>query len=176
MPGNTFILFGKADVPVGESLQDVRKGTDGWIEIADWSWDIEAEHSNLKGSGAAVGKPNPGTFNFTHPFDLSSTAIMNKIVQGKHFDKVCVDMLKQTGADKAEHFFQIVMANVYITKVSTSGSEDGSVTQTVDMVFKEVSVGYKAQSNKGTLEGKAMEFDWNIAQMNLSTVTKVAFT
>jgi type VI secretion system Hcp family effector len=175
MPGHSFILFGTADVPIGESPQDVRKGTDGWIEISDWNWDIEAEHSNLSGTGAAVGKPNPGTLNFTHTFDLSSPAIMTKIVQGKHFPLVKIDMLKVTGEDKAEHFFQIVMVNVFITKVSTKGSEDGSVTQDVDMVFKEVSVGYKAQSNKGTLEGKALEFDWNIAKMNLSTVEHVAF-
>jgi len=176
MPGNSFIHFGTDDVKIGESLQAVRKGTDGWIEISDWSWDIEAEHSNLKGSGAAVGKPNPGTLSFTHPYDLSSTAIMKKIVNGKHFAKVRLDMLKQTGADKAEHFFQIAMADVYITKVSTKGAEDGSVTQDVDMVFKEVSVGYKAQTNQGVLEGKAIDFDWNIAKMNLSTVVKATMT
>jgi type VI secretion system secreted protein Hcp len=175
MPGNSFILFGTADVPVGESPQDVRNGKDGWIEISDWSWDIEAEHSNLKGTGAAVGKPNPGTLNFTHPFDLSSTAIMTKIVQGKHFPLVKIDMLKQTGEDKAQHFFQIVMTDVFITKVSTKGAEDGSVTQDVDMVFKEVSVGYKAQTNKGPLEGMALQFDWNIAKMNLSTQEHVNF-
>lgn len=178
MPGNSFLLFGKADVPEGESLQDARKGTDGWIEISDWSWDIEAEHSNLKGSGAAVGKPNPGTFSFSHPFDTASNAIMTKIVQGKHFPKVCLDMLKQTGGDKPEQFFQIVMTDVYITKVSTKGGEDGAVTQDVEMVFKEVAVGYKAQTNKGPLETSMSEFEWNIAQMNLklsSNDTKVAF-
>jgi type VI secretion system Hcp family effector len=175
MPGNSFINFG-ADVPVGESLQAARKGTEGWIEISDWSWDIEAEHSNLKGSGAAVGKPDPGTFSFTHPYDLSSTAIMNKIVAGKHFPKVRLDMLKQTGADKPEHFFQVAMTDVFITKVSTKGAEDGSVTQDVEMVFKEVSVGYKAQTNQGTLEKEIKEFDWNIAKMNLATTNKVEFT
>lgn len=177
MPGNSFILFGKADVPIGESLQAVRKGTDGWIEISDWSWDIEAEHSNLKGSGAAVGKPNPGTLNFTHPYDMSSTAIMTKIVQGKVFPKVYIDMLKQTGGDKAEQFFQIVMSDVYVSKVSTKGSEDGNVTQEVDLVFKEVAVGYKAQKNTGALEEKQLEFNWSITTMKASTTdAKIAFT
>ncbi len=166
MPGNTFINFGAADLKTGESLQKNRLGTEGWIELNDWSWEIEAEHSNLKGSGAAVGKPNPGTLNFTHNFDLSSPVILMKIVQGKAFPKVTIDMLKQTGGDQTELFFQIVMSDVFICKVSTKGSEDGSVTQDVDMVFKEVAIGYKAQTNKGTLESAAMEFGWSIAKMN----------
>jgi type VI secretion system secreted protein Hcp len=169
MPGNSFILFGKADVPEGESPQAARKGSDGWIEISDWSWDIEADHSNLKGTGAAVGKPNPGTLSITHPYDTSSTAIMKKIVEGKHFPKVYIDMLKQTGEDKPEQFFQICMTEVYITKVSTKGSEDGAVTQDVEMVFKEVAVGYKAQNNKGKLESAPLEFEWSIAKMTAST-------
>lgn len=175
MPGNSFINFG-AEVKPGESLQITRKGTDGWIEINDWSWDIEADHSNLKGSGAAVGKPNPGTLNWTHSFDLSSTAILTKICAGKSFKNVCIDMLKQTGSDKAEQFFQIWMTDVYITKVSTKGGEDGSVTQEVDMCFKEVAIGYKAQTNEGKLENAAREFLWSITAMTASpTTAKVAF-
>lgn len=173
MPGNSFILFGTADVPDGESPQEVRPGSKGWIEINDWSWDIEAEHSNLSGTGAAVGKPTPGTLNFTHSWDTSSAAILTKIVQGKSFPKVYIDMLKNTGADKAQQYFQIVMASVFITKVSTKGSEDGKVTQDVDMVFKEVSVGYKAQNNDGTLVGSELIFPWSIATMQTKVVDAV---
>ncbi len=173
MPGNSFILFGTADVPDGESPQAVRPGTAGWIEINDWSWDIEAEHSNLSGTGAAVGKPNPGTLTITHAFDTSSPAILTKIVQGKSFPKVFIDMLKMTGGDKAEQYFQIVMASVFITKVSTKGSEDGKVTQDVDMVFKEVSVGYKAQQNDGKLISSPLTFPWSITTMQTAVTDAV---
>jgi type VI secretion system secreted protein Hcp len=175
MPGNSFINFGGA-VTTGESLQKNRAGTNGWIELNDWSWDIEAEHSNLKGSGAAVGKPNPGTLNFTHAFDLSSPVLLTKIVQGKSFPFVYIDMLKQTGGDETEQYFQIVMTDVFITKVSTKGGEDGAVTQDVDMVFKEVAVGYKAQTNQGKLENASIDLGWSITKMNTSpTDAKVAF-
>lgn len=177
MPANSFILFGTADVAVGESPQTVRPGSKGWIEINDWSWDIEAEHSNLSGTGAAVGKPNPGTLTITHSWDTSSSAILLKIFQGKSFPKVCIDMLKMTGGDKAEQFFQIVMTNVFITKVSTKGGEDGKVTQDVDMVFKEVMVGYKSQSNDGTLAKQAVEFPWSITTMQTKVSdAKLSFT
>ncbi|MDY0745965.1 type VI secretion system tube protein Hcp [Paucibacter sp. R3-3] len=177
MPGNSFINFGK-DVDTGESPQEVRNGKNGWIEISDWSWDIEAEHNNLSGTGAAVGKPNPGTLNFSHDYDTSSAAILTKIVQGKSFDVVYIDMLKNTGGDKADQFFQIVMTNVFITKVSTKGGEDGKVTQEVDMVFKEVAVGYKAQGNDGKLVQAPTPFTWSITTMQseVAGATAIKFT
>jgi len=168
MPGNSFIKFD--GVTEGESFQSNRDGKKGWIEIGDWSWDIEAETSFTKGGGAAVGKPTPGTLSFSHFFDLSSPVIMDKIVSGRHFAEVVIDMLKQTG-DKGglpAQYFQIKMKEVFITKVSSKGGEDGSVNQDVEMVFKEVAVGYKPQKNDGTLEAPT-DFNWNIARMNLAT-------
>jgi type VI secretion system secreted protein Hcp len=164
MPGNSFILFGVGDVPVGESVQKARLGKNGWIEITDWNWDIEADHSNLTGTGASVGKPKPGQLSFTHPFDTSSPAILSKIVMGKSFPKVYIDMLKQTGEGEPQQFFQISMTNVFISKVTTKGSEDGSVTQDVELVFKAVSIGYKAQGQDNTL-GTMLQSNWDIATM-----------
>jgi type VI secretion system secreted protein Hcp len=168
MPGNTFIKF--AEITQGESYQKTNHGDQGWIEIGDWSWDIEAETSFLKGGGSAVGKPTPGTLSFSHYFDLASPVIMKKIVSGTHFPEVTIEMLKQTGDKdgKMATYFQIKMKEAFITKVSTKGGEDGAVNQDVEMVFKEVAVGYKAQKNAGGLEG-SIPFNWNIAKMNSAT-------
>src|SRR3954464_4886353 len=106
MPGNTFIKF--QEVTKGESYQKGHHGDDGWIEISDWSWDIEAETSFLKGGGSAVGKPQPGNLSITHYYDLSSPVIMQKIVAGTHFAEVTIDQLKQVGHAEGELgiFFQ----------------------------------------------------------------------
>jgi len=175
MPGNTFIKF--QEVTKGESYQKGHHGDDGWIEISDWSWDVEAETSFLKGGGSAVGKPQPGTLSISHYYDLSSPTIMSKIVAGTHFSEVTVDQLKQVGHAEGTPatFFQIKMMSVFVTKVSTKGAEDGSVTQDVDMVFKEISIGYKAQTNKGALEPIMKEFHWNVAQMNEKADAKLKF-
>ncbi|MGS0755277.1 Hcp family type VI secretion system effector [Roseateles sp. GG27B] len=164
MPGNSFIKF--AGITDGESLQETNIGKgEGWIEIGDWSWDIEAEHSAFKGSGAAVGKPTPGTLSFSHFFDNASPEIMNRIIRGTSFDTATVQMLKQTGEGKPTVYFEIAVSNVFITKVSTKGAEDGSLNQDVEMVFKEIIVNYKPQLNTGTL-GPAIPFKWNIPTMN----------
>ncbi|MBU6430494.1 MAG: type VI secretion system tube protein Hcp, partial [Cyanobacteria bacterium REEB65] len=102
MPANTFINFNSG--MLGESLQKGFKGDKGWIELSDWSWDIEAETSFMKGGGSSVGKPTPGTFTFTHYYDTSSPALMNRIVAGTHFDKVELVQLKQTGSGAPEPF------------------------------------------------------------------------
>ena len=176
MPGNAFLKFLSHDGKIvpGESIQSGHFGKDGWVEIGDWSWDIEAESSYLKGGGASVGKPTPGTFSFSHYYDKSSPTIMNKIVQGTHFKSAQLDLLKQTGKGTGELsiYFQIVAHDVFITKVSSKGGEDGAVSQDIEMVFKEIVVGYKQQNNKGELL-KTLQFGWNISEMNLSPTAKL---
>lgn len=162
MPGNAFIKF--AGVDKGESFQENFHGDQGWIEIGDWSWDIEAESSFLKGGGAAVGKATPGVFSFSHYFDKSSPTIMRNIVKGVHFATVEIVMCKQVGdADGLpKQFFQIKMKDAFTTKVSTKGGEDGAVSQDVEMVSKSIEINYKPQDNKGKLGGD-MPFEWDIA-------------
>jgi type VI secretion system secreted protein Hcp len=175
MPGNAFIRF--EEIKDGESTHETHHGSKGWMEISDWSWDIEADTSFLKGAGASVGKPQPGSLSFSHYYDKASPTIMSRIVQGTFFSKVHVAMLKQTGDEsgKGEPFFGMTMTEAFITKVSSKGGEDGSVTQDVEMVFKTIAVGYKPQDDtlKGKL-GKQQDFTWDIGKMK-TDVTLVSF-
>ncbi|HIV69379.1 MAG TPA: type VI secretion system tube protein Hcp [Candidatus Aquabacterium excrementipullorum] len=161
MPGNSFIKFD--GVPVGESFQENFSGKDGWIEIGDWSWDVEAESSFMKGGGAAVGKATPGALSFSHYFDKSSPQILRNIVKGVHFATVDIVMCKQTGKhDLPQEYFRITLKSAFTTKVSTKGGEDGAVAQDVEMVAKDIHIKYKAQDNQGNL-ADAGEFQWDIA-------------
>jgi type VI secretion system secreted protein Hcp len=170
MPGNAFIQFQKEDggMANGESQQIGHLGTGGWIEIGEWSWDVEAEASHLKGTGAAVGKPTSGICSFSHYYDKSSPVLMQFIVKGTHFKYARIDMLKQTGKEAPELFLQLAFKNVFITKVGSKGGEDGAVSQDVEFAFKEVALGYKRQDNKGVLKAPQF-FKWNIAEMTDAT-------
>jgi type VI secretion system secreted protein Hcp len=170
MPGNTFINFG-ADVPIGESMQKSHPGKSGWIEIGDWSWDIEAEHSVTRGTGAAVGKATPGVLSISHYFDISSPTLLAKMVAGKHFPVITIEMLKQTGVESPEVFFQCKVSEAFVTKVSTKAGEDGQMNQDVEFVFKEIAINYKAQKNEGGLEG-SIPFDWSVKTNSLTTEIK----
>jgi type VI secretion system secreted protein Hcp len=157
MAVNAFLtFFGKAK---GESVQGKFKE---WIEIQSWDWEIEAETSWTKGGGASVGKANPGKFNWEHYFDTSSTVIMGYICTGKAFPKVELQMLKTTGKGSPETYFTMTMEGAFITKVSNSGTEEGNVTQKVEMVFKTVKIEYKPQDNKdGSLKAPTT-YNWDI--------------
>ena len=77
MPGNAFIKFD--GVQKGESTHSSHNGDNGWIEISDWSWDIEADTSFLKGAGASVGKPQPGTLTFSHYYDSPAVKLLSRL-------------------------------------------------------------------------------------------------
>lgn len=161
MPGNAFINFGSA-VPIGESMQSGHDGKQGWIEISDWSWDIEADNSVTKGTGAAVGKATPGNLSITHYYDISSPTILTNIAVGKHFGIIEIDMCKATGSGGPPlTYFKVVVTEAFVTKVSTKGGEDGSINQDVEFVFKQIYVGYKPQDNFGKLEA-TIPFEWSV--------------
>lgn len=167
MPGNAFIRF--SDVDKGESLQKGHHGDQGWIEIGDWSFDIEAEQSATKGTGAAVGKAVPGNLSISHYFDTSSTTILQKISTGQHFKWIEIRMLKSTGKSTGpEVYWGCTVTEAYVTKVSTKGGEDGSMNQDVEFVFKQIYVGYKPQKNDGTLD-TSIPFDWSVKGNELKT-------
>jgi type VI secretion system secreted protein Hcp len=159
------------EIKTGESQLKSHPGKTGWLEIQDFSWDIESETSFLKGAGASVGKATPGNLSITHHFDMSSPTIMTKIVEGTFFKNVWLLSLKQTGKPEGEVFFGIHMANVFMTKVSTKGGEDGSVSQDVEMVFKTCSIGYKPQTEAGGGLGTQIDFMWDIGQMSTAGLT-----
>lgn len=156
MAVNAFIsFFDKAD---GESVQ---KGKEKWVEILGWDWEVEAESSWTKGGGASVGKPQPGTMNFEHSFDSSSTVILGYICSGKSFPKVELQMAKTTASGRPETYFTMVMEGAFITKVANSGTEEGNVTQRVGMIFKTVKIDYKPQDKSGQL-GVVKSYNWDI--------------
>jgi len=156
MTVNAFLsFFDKAD---GESIQ---KGKEKWVEIRGWDWEIEAETSWTKGGGASVGKPNPGKLRWEHYFDTTSTVIMGYLCTGKAFPKVELQMMKST--EKAlENYFTMTMEGVFITKVEIGGTEEGNVTQKVEMVFKTVKIEYRSQNPKDGMLAKAKTYTWDI--------------
>ena len=170
MPGNSFIKFvtESSKALTGESMQDGHAGKDGWVEIDGWNWEITADTSFSKGTGAAVGKPEPGRLTFKHVYDTSSPTLLQYIIKGTHFHSMQIDMLKQVGdaSGKPAVFFTLMAASVFITKVANSGGEDGSVTQDIECTFKEVTIAYKNQLPDGKLDKAQQNFGWNISAMN----------
>jgi type VI secretion system secreted protein Hcp len=159
---NAFMKIGNAG---GESRQG-KYMKEGWIEIQSWDWEVEAESSWTKGGGASVGKPNPGKFNFEHYYDKSSPVILKFISSGEAFPEIFMEMCKGTGTAGLQPFFHVKMTEAFITKVSNSATEEGNVTQKVELVFKTIRIEYRQQGvdakSPGGL-GAAVPYSWDIA-------------
>lgn len=145
----------------GESKQ---KGYETWVELQSWEWEAEAESSWTKGSGASVGKAVPGKMSWEHYWDKASATILRNIVSGKTFDKMELHMCKSTGGETPVPYWIAKLDMCLINKVNQSATEEGNVTQKVEMVFKKVEIEYKPQdSSSGQLQGKSTMF-WDIAE------------
>jgi type VI secretion system secreted protein Hcp len=135
----------------------------GWIELQGWDWEVDCESSWTKGSGASVGKPNPGKMNWEHYFDTSSTTLLKFMCSGQAFDTVTLVMQKATGGEKGQQvFFRMVMKGAFITKVANSATDEGNVVQKVEMVFKDVQFTYQPQDDATGKLGGEKVFGWNI--------------
>lgn len=163
MAGNSFLKLTSEKGPVkGESRQ---KPYDDQIEISDFSWEVTSDTSFTKGGGASVGKAVPGTCAWKHYFDTASPMILLNCVVGTHFKEIIATMCKSTGEKAPEEYFKMIMNNCFITKATIEAGEDGSVTQSVEMVFKEVYIDYKKQLDSGKLDSSPKSFTWNIPVM-----------
>ena len=155
----------------GESIQD---GAEGWIELQSWEWEVEADTTWTKGGGASVGKPSPSKLSWEHYWDTSSSKLLGFICTGSSFESAELRMYKNVNsAQIRDHrsnndssqarvvFWTATMGQIFITKVNQSATEEGNVTQKVEMVFKEVEIHYRRQKNDGTLD-IADTYKWDI--------------
>jgi type VI secretion system secreted protein Hcp len=156
MAVNAFLTF--FDKANGESIQ---KSKERWVELQGWDWEIEAATSWTTGGGASVGKPVPGAMRWQHDFDSASPTIMGYLCTGKAFPKVEIQVVRPTASGAAMTYLTIAMEGAFITKVSNSSTEEGNVTQMVEMVFKTIKIDYAAQDNTGKPR-PAPTFTWDI--------------
>ena len=109
---------------------------------------VEAISSSNKGGGASVGKPNPGSLTCVHAFNRSSTVELGYICTGRTFPKIQLDVTRDTGSGKQEASFVMTLNGVFLTKVSLSASEEGRISQRIELIFKTVAIDYRPQDTK----------------------------
>lgn len=152
---SAFLRFEGVD---GESAQ---KGHEQWIEVLAWDWEIEAESSWAQGGGASVGKPQPGALTWTHRFDRASIALMGRLASGQLLSRAELHLARRSEIRSSDTYLSAVMDGILLTRIATTGAEDGSTVQQVSMVFREISIDYRSQDRAGRL-GDPVRFSWDI--------------
>lgn len=133
-----------------------------WIDVLSWSWGMTQSGTMAMGGGGGSGKVNVQDLTATKYVDTSSTNLMLKCMNGKHYPEAKL-IVRKAGENPVE-YMKITMTDVLISSVQSggSGSED-RVTETVSLNFAKVKVEYTPQEATGA-PAATMQMEWDIEQ------------
>ena len=152
-------MFPEIDGVKGESKDKTHAKQ---IDVLSWSWGMSNHGKTHVGSGGGSGKVNVQDVSLTKYVDSSSPNLMLACCNGEHFDSAVLTVRKAGGKEPVE-YVQIKMTEVFITSVSTGGSEgEERLTENVSLNFAKVELDYIPQDDKGR-PGTKMPFGWDIA-------------
>jgi type VI secretion system secreted protein Hcp len=123
----------------------------GWIECSNFSEGLSAPGSTGLGTGGAVGKPSFHPFTFSTISGKHTVDIKNKVFSGKHFDKVEVHYMKQTGDNTVKPYTTIVMEHVFVTGLSSGKSEGSLAFESWALEAEKATWEYFGQDSQGKL-------------------------
>ena len=140
--------FIKFDIVDGESQQE---GMKDWIEIGSFSISSATSGSTNVGGGSGVGKPSIHGVSFTTVAGKHTPKIMKNYFEGKHFDEVKVVFIKQTGADKAEKYYELTMKHVFVTSMQLGKGEGSLGNESMSLTAEEYKQEYFSQAADGSI-------------------------
>jgi type VI secretion system secreted protein Hcp len=148
-------IFARIGTIKGES-RDARHKDE--IEVASWSWGVSHPGGAAHGTGAGSGKASFHDLSFTHHVDKASPLLMKACATGEHVKDASITVRK-AGKGQQEYLV-ITMADVLVTSVSTSVSDEGDTVEGVTLAFAKVDLEYKPQKPDGSLDvGIHFRFD-----------------
>jgi type VI protein secretion system component Hcp len=142
---------------LGESAgRSTAIGYENWTDVATLEWDVSALSSWLKGGGASVGKPNPGSLSWSQELDGSFLYALTNIAGGKSVPKLVIEYVRN-GDHGPVTFMQDVFSDVYFTSIALN---DTTVTNSV--VFKTVTETTWDINEQGKRGAVLSSFNWDI--------------
>lgn len=139
-------ILAKFDGVVGESSI---KGYEGWIEINSWQEGLFSP-VNKDGTGLSGGKSQLSSMSFQANGGKHTPDIIKKGTGGKHFAKVEIHFLKQTG-DKLEKFKTSTCEEVFVGSWQGGDHKGGDGSESFSMDATRVTWEYFAQDGTGAL-------------------------
>jgi type VI secretion system secreted protein Hcp len=131
------------------------------IDVLAWSWGMSQSGTMHVGRGGGAGKANVQDLSFTKYIDSSTTNLMLKCANGKHYPEAKLTVRK--AGEKPVEYLKITLTDVLISSISTGGSGgEDRLTENVTLNFAKVKVEYTPQDEKGS-PGATMDMSWNIA-------------
>lgn len=131
-----------------------------WIDVLSWSWGATQSGSMHVGGGGGSGKVNMQDMSFKKYVDSSSTNLMLKVCNGKHYPEAKL-IVRKAGENPVE-YVKITMTDVLVGSYQTGGDgSDDRLTENVTLNFAKVKVEYTPQSKDGA-SAAAMDAGWDV--------------
>jgi type VI secretion system secreted protein Hcp len=134
-----------------------------WVEVT--SFDVENTlNIGSQGGGAGAGKMKFNAFTITRKIDRASPSLYQALTSGKHFPSVVVEIVLRpdTGAGKLV-VERITLTDALLSRDSNTGGGAATPTETLQFVFKAITVETARQNADGTtgIFSKVAD-DWDI--------------
>lgn len=134
----TFILLTAVQIPAARAFQmflDIPnipgesrdKGHSDWIEVS-------AFHHSITNNGTG---PVHGDFVIVKHLDKSSPLLSLKVNQGTRIPQVTLDVQKEVVGAPSEDYYTVVLQDVIISSVQSSGTESSTeITETISFQYE----------------------------------------
>lgn len=144
-------MFLKVQGVTGEVADAEHKGE---IEVASWSWGMEA--STSAATGQAKGKATISELHVVKRVDQSTPTLMTFLKGNKLIAQAALTVRK-AGKTPLE-YLKIELENVRITSIKTE-SENAELVERVSLAFSKVRVSYTPQDATGARGGGSNVFE-----------------
>lgn len=145
---------------VGESL---REGSEGCIDVLDWSWGADSPSTIDLGGGGGAGKVAFESFSFSKLVDSSTEDFLSRVAQGSQFANLEFKEFRDCAdCQQPAPYLTIEFGNVVVVSQQLSGTNGATPSEVVDLIFQTVKLCYQQTNQQGQLEQEQC-FGWDVA-------------
>ena len=141
----------------------------GGFEVSAFDFDIEAETSFLKGTGAAVGKPTPGPLELDLALEAGLGQLLSKIVGGTSIKSVQLVGINSALQSSNKTVYDLRLNQVFVTSLH---DEEG--TDHLSLVYKQVTLETWKVDGTGKRDPAGVRAEWDIPTMTTNVSPDIA--
>ncbi len=141
----------------GESVDETHQG---WIELANFQWGVEAQATFEVGQGGQAKQSHIDKITGSKFCDKSTVVLWKNCTTGRHIPGGTISCMKLDGESRVQ-YLKIELKDIMVRKVEWKGAADDLLQEDFELVFAEFKQTYTLQRDLGGAGG-GREFGYNI--------------
>ena len=141
------IAYLKIDPTIQGSATD--RAHPNWVEVTSFDFG-STQNIGSQSAGAGAGKVKFDSFTVTRKIDKASPSLFQAATAGKHFPTVIVEEVRPSSGSGEVVIERITLTDALVSRDSYTGNGAAAPTETLQFVFKTITVETARQNNDGT--------------------------